>query len=244
MIDDGSRLPADQSTEIDPGHLLPPPPEGGRLLVLDPAAPQAIESAVEQLVNGRLVSFPTDTVYALAGSLAHEDALDRIFAVKGRPPTKPLPILLAGAADLQRVALDLPARIVALLGRYWPGPLTVVVPARQGMPAAVVGPGHTIAVRVPNHPLALEILQRAGGAVAATSANRSDRPPARDAEAVRQQLGDDIDLLLAGGTTPGQSASTVIGFAGDDVVVIREGPIPGEHLRSSWSEIVLGQDAS
>lgn len=242
MTDDGSRLPADHSTELEPGHLLPPPPGGGRLLVLDPAAPQAIESAVEQLVNGRLVSFPTDTVYALAASLAHEEALDRIFAVKGRPTTKPLPILLASATDLNRVALDLPSRVVALLGRYWPGPLTVVISAREGMPAAVVGSGGTIAVRVPNHPLALELLQRAGGAVAATSANRSDRPPALDAEAVRRELGDDIDLLLAGGPAPGRSASTVIGFAGDDLAVMREGPIPGEHLRSSWNEIILGED--
>ena len=243
MTDEGARLPADQSG-IDPGHLLPPPPEGDRLLVLDPAAPQAIEWAVEQLVNGRLVSFPTDTVYALAGSLAQQAALDRIVAVKGRPSDKPLPVLLASAADLSRVALEATPDVVALLARYWPGPLTVVVPAREGMPAAVVGPGQTVGVRVPNHPLALEVIHRCGGAVAATSANRSGQSPAIDPHAVRDAFGDDIDLLLAGGPTPGGVASTVIGFAGDELVILREGAIPGEVLVRAWREDRSAADRS
>jgi L-threonylcarbamoyladenylate synthase len=241
MSDESSRLPVDQSAPLDPGHLLPPPPEGHRLLVLDPSAPGAIETAVDGLVNGRVVAFPTDTVYALAASLAYPPALERVVAIKGRPKEKPLPVLLASASYLEQVALDAPPRVVALLARYWPGPLTVVVPAREGMPEATVAADRTIGVRVPNHPLALEVVQRAGGAVAATSANRSGEPSARDADQVRAALGDEPDMLLAGGAAPGGIASTVIGFAGDELVVLREGAIPGEHLRAAWRETLEGE---
>ena len=241
MTDDTT--PADRSGGPIDGHLLPPAEDDRGPLVLDPAAPRAIEWASDRLVEGGVVAFPTDTVYALAASLAHPAALDRIFALKERPAGRPLPVLLASAGALDRIALDVDDRIVALVARYWPGPLTVVVAAREGMPDQVLGPHRTVGARVPNHFLALEVIERAGGAVAATSANRSGHSPAQTASQVTEQLAG-IDLLLDGGSTPGGVPSTVVGFAGDDLVPLREGVIAWDHPRASWREIVTADRKS
>ena len=242
--DEGARLPVDRSADPNQGHLLPIDelaPETDpdrRLLVFQPAAPRAIEWTAERLVTGGVVAFPTDTVYAVAASLAHPAALRRIFALKGRPADRPLPVLLASPAALDRVALAIDPRVTALLARYWPGPLTAVVPARAGMPPEVLGPDGTVGARVPNHPLALELLERAGGAVAATSANRTGDPPARTGDEVAETLGDALDVLLDGGLTPGGVPSTVATFQGDDLRILREGAIPHEHLAAAWREIL------
>ena len=245
MDEDGSRLPADRSADPEQGHLLPAVEGSSRLLVLDPAAPRAIEWSADLLVAGGVVAFPTDTVYAVAASLAHPSALRRIFVIKGRPSDKPLPVLLASPEDLARVALDVDPNVVALLARYWPGPLTVVVPAREGMPEEVRGVGPdgrpTIGARVPNHFLAIELIERAGGALAATSANLSGHRPARTGKDVARQLGGEIDVLLDGGTAPGGVPSTVIRFGGEELQVLREGAIPEEHLTASWREILAGE---
>ena len=197
-------------------------------------APEDLPQAIAILKAGGVVAFPTDTVYALAASLSHPAALARIIALKGRPTDKPLPVLLAAAADLAQVAQAIDERIVLLLDRFWPGPLTIVVPARVGMPAAVLGPGQTIGARVPDHALARELIERAGGAIAATSANRSGEPPAVTAADVASQVGG-IDLLLDGGRAPGGVASTVIAVAPDrQLIVLREGAIPTESLVAAW----------
>lgn len=231
-------LPVDQSGGDAQDHRLPPVADDRPPLVLAPSAPQAIEWTADRLIEGGVVAFPTDTVYALAASLAHPAALRRIFAIKERPADRPLPVLLASAAGLARIALGVEPRVVALLARYWPGPLTVVVPAREGMPGEVVGPHGTVGARVPNHPVALELIERAGGAVAATSANRSGDPPATRGDEVLARMVDGPEIVLDGGVTPGGVPSTVVGFAGDELVVLREGAIPGEVLLSAWTELV------
>ena len=240
MADD--RGPADRSSDPNLSHVLPPVPptaaEPHRLVVLDRSNPEAPEWAAERLAAGGVVAFPTDTVYGIGASLAREEAIARVFALKGRPADRPLPVLLASPAALDRVALDLDPRVLRLTARYWPGPLTVVVPARAGMPAGVVGPDGTVGARVPNHPLALRLLEAAGGAAAVTSANRSGEPPARTAEAVIAAVGDRLDLLVDGGTTPGGVPSTVVAFAGDDLRVLRVGAIPAAHLDADWQDIL------
>lgn len=215
-------------------------------LVLDPSAPLAIEWTAERLAEGGVVSFPTDTVYALAGSLAHPAALARIMAVKRRPDDKPLPVLLASPANLRDVA-DLSDEVDAALGalaaRFWPGPLTLVVPARQGLPLEVLGRDDrgraSVGVRVPAHFLAIEVIERAGGSIAATSANRSGEPAACSAAEVAATIGPDIDLVLDGGLSPGGTASTVVAVTGDDIEVLRSGPIPVDDIARAWAEIAL-----
>ena len=244
MAGERDRTPVDRSGTPAQGHLVPPAPSSRRPLRLQAVAPQAIEWAADQLIAGDLVAFPTDTVYALGASLAHGASLRRLFSAKGRPPEKPLPVLLAAASDLDRIALALDPRVLTLVARYWPGPLTVVVPAREGMPEEVVGPDRTVGARVPNHFLAVELIAKAGGALAATSANRSGHPPASNADDVERELGDRLDLLLDGGTAPGGVPSTVVAFRGDELIVLREGAIPREHLAAAWAEVVGGAHAA
>lgn len=233
---------ADRSFDMDAGHLLPPVDDPERLpLIFTPDSPRAIEWTADRLVAGGLVAFPTDTVYALAASLAHTASLDRLIALKRRPAGKPIPVLLASTASLVLVARDPDPRLEALGAWYWPGPLTVAVPAREGLPPAVVAADGTVGVRVPNHFLALELLERAGGAVAGTSANRGGEAPARSSDEVIAAFDREIDLILDGGVTPGGFASTVVGLDGDELRVLREGPIPGEQLQAAWRQILSEQ---
>ena len=240
MATDDVQSPVDRSGGTLGEHRLSPASGSRRPLLLEPSAPQAIEWTADQLLAGGLVAFPTDTVYALAASLARPDALRRIFAVKGRPAEKPLPVLISAADHLRGISLDLDPRVMTLAARYWPGPLTVVVRAREGMPEEVLGPHRTVGARVPNHFLAVEIIDRAGGAIAATSANLTNHAPALDAAEVRRQLGDNIDVLLDGGVAPGGVPSTVLAFNGDELIVIRDGAIPREHVAASWREVLEG----
>ena len=130
---------------------------------LEAASPRAIEWTAEAITQGNVVALPTDTVYGIAASLAHPEALDRIFAVKGRETTKVLPVLVASAAALRHIVPPLDREVILLLDTYWPGPLTLAVPALPGMPPQVVAKDGTVGVRVPNHPLAIEVIEKAGG---------------------------------------------------------------------------------
>lgn len=227
-------------------HVLPPAPlepnEERRLVILDRSDPQAITWAAEQVVAGRIIAFPTDTVYGVAASLGRTEALRRVYAIKGRPLDRPLPVLLASVDALSRVAHHVDPKVAQLVERYWPGPLTVVVPAREGMPDEVLGPGGTIGTRVPNHPIAIRLLEQAGGALAVTSANRSGAAPACSAPEAAEALGDALDLLVDGGPTPGGVPSTVVAIEGDDLVVLREGAISGDELIATWSSLASDGD--
>ncbi|MEA2596156.1 MAG: L-threonylcarbamoyladenylate synthase [Thermomicrobiales bacterium] len=238
--------PAANDRAFEPGvnHVLPKSlADAGderRTVVLQSSSPHAIESSAERLLAGGVISLPTDTVYGVAASLAHESALQRVFEIKRRPEDRTLPVLIASTDVLVRIAARVSEEVLLLLDRYWPGPLTVVIPARGGMPDLVTGPGQTIGVRLPNHPLAIEVIDRAGGAIACTSANRSGESPARTAAEVAATMGPELDLILDGGLTPGGVPSTVIAVEHDLVRVLREGAIPAEHLLATWDELLRG----
>lgn len=206
-------------------------------LVLDHAAPDALARAAAVLAQGGVIAFPTDTVYGIGAALDQPAALHRIFTVKGRPEEKPLPVLLASVAALATVAADLDPRIARFAEQFWPGALTVVVPARPGLPAEVLGPGHTVGVRVPAHALARALIERAAGALATTSANLSGRPPARTAADVSHHLGSRLNLILDGGAAPGGVPSTVIAFDRDRLTILREGAISTAQLRQEWENV-------
>jgi L-threonylcarbamoyladenylate synthase len=205
--------------------------------VMQASAPRAIEWAAETLMDGGVIAIPTDTVYGIACSIFSAPALARVYAVKGRSQEKSLPVLVSSLDDLERLAEPFDERIASMLDRFWPGPLTVVLPARPGLEAFLVSERGAIGVRMPNHPLALEIIERSGGAIACTSANRSGEPPARTAAEVAASIGRDIDLTLDGGTAPGGVASTVIAIRQHEFEVLREGAIPAATLFAHWSEI-------
>ncbi|MGI9254569.1 MAG: L-threonylcarbamoyladenylate synthase [Thermomicrobiales bacterium] len=213
-------------------------------VILDPSSPRAIEWTAERLRQGGVVSFPTDTVYALAASLSHSEALDHIFRLKGRGSQHPLPVLLAAPMHIRDVAAIADDRLIDLADQFWPGPLTIVLPARDGMPVQATGfdvTGRpTVAVRVPAHFLAIEVIERAGGSVAATSANISGEPPACSAAAVMAHFGHGFDLLLDGGHAPGGVPSTIVAMEPDGLHFVREGAISRETVEAAWAEIVAG----
>jgi L-threonylcarbamoyladenylate synthase len=191
------------------------------LLLAD--APESIRRALEVLCAGGLVAFPTDTVYGV-GALAFDGpAVESIYAAKDRPNEKAIPILIADLADVDRVAVDVPPMARILAARFWPGPLTLVVPKQPHLPESVSATA-TVAVRIPDHPAARALL-RAAGPMAVTSANISGQPSPTEAEEVIRQLGGRIPLVLDGGLTPGGVPSTLVDCLGEEPILLREGPL-------------------
>ena len=196
---------------------------------LIPAAqPDAIEQALRILRAGGLAAVPTDTVYGV-GALAFDGpAVESIYAAKDRPVEKAIPILIADADDLDKVAVDVPPMARILAARFWPGPLTLVVPKQPTLPEAISATT-TVAVRIPDHPVARALL-RAAGPMAVTSANLSGQPSPVEAEEVLRQLNGRIPLVLDGGVTPGGVPSTLVDCLGAEPVLLREGPLTKEQI--------------
>lgn len=189
-----------------------------------------IQTALEILQTGGIVAFPTDTVYGV-GALAFDNAaIESIYTAKDRPIEKAIPILIGDLSDLEKVAEDIPDMALRFAARFWPGPLTCIVPKKQTLPPAVSATS-TVAVRIPDHPDARALL-RAAGPMAVTSANLSGQPSPSTALDVYQQLNGRIPLILDGGKTPGGVPSTLVDCTGDEPVVLREGPISLDKLRS------------
>ena len=212
--------------------------EQNRVVVMKSSSPSAIEWAAERLAQGGVIALPTDTVYGIAASLSHPAALRRVYEIKGRPENKPLPVLVSSPQAAERIVLEFSHDVGLLLDRFWPGPLTVVLPARRGMPVEVTAGGDTVGVRMPNHPLAIEVIAKAGGAVACTSANLSGDEPACSAADVAGGLGEALDLILDGGVSPGGVPSTVVAVEAGGLRVLREGAIPADVLREAWTEMM------
>ncbi len=230
--------PGDRSGETAETHSQVNGRDGRSPLVLDPSSPRAVEWTAETLSAGGVVAIPTDTVYGLAASLAHPEALDRIYAIKGRPDHMPLPVLVSSADALSHL-VDIDDAVLPLFDEFWPGPLTVILPAAAHLPERALGPERTVGVRLPNHPLAIEIIDKAGGAVACTSANRTGSEPGRTATDVAESIGTDLDLILDGGRAPGGVASTVVAIDGSTLRFLREGAVPIAEVIRIWDEIRL-----
>ena len=200
--------------------------------ILSATSSDAITRALEILRAGGLVAFPTDTVYGV-GALAFDGkAVESIYTAKDRPIAKAIPVLIGDIGDLDKVAISIPSTALKLASRFWPGPLTILVPKKQELPEAVSATS-TIGVRVPDHDTARALL-RAAGPMAVTSANLSGRASPTTAEEVLAQLGGRIELIIDGGKTPGGVPSTLVDCTGDEIRVLREGPITEEELRSAF----------
>lgn len=199
--------------------------------ILSADDPRSIVRALEILRAGGLVAFPTDTVYGLGCLAFDQAAIESIYAAKDRPLEKAIPILIADAADLHLVTRGLPDRARRLASRFWPGPLTLVVPKRVDLPAAVSATDN-VGVRVPGNDAARTLL-RAAGPMAVTSANLSGGESPRSAEDVVRQLGGRIPLVLDGGGTRGGVPSTVVDFSGAQPIILREGPVTLEQIKST-----------
>jgi len=202
------------------------------LLAQDPGT---LARALAILLNGGLVAFPTDTVYGV-GALAFNGAAVRsIYTAKVRPVEKAIPVLIGDQTDLAKVTLEAPGAAVRLAARFWPGPLTLVVPKHPDLPETVsVTP--TVGVRVPDHTVARALLL-AAGPMAVTSANLSGQPNPSTAHEVFAQLGGRIALIIDGGKTPGGVPSTVVDCSKPEPLILREGPIVKDEI---WAVLGLG----
>lgn len=192
--------------------------------------PAAIAAAAAVLRAGGLVAFPTETVYGLGALAADGAAVRRIFDAKGRPEGKPLIVHLSRPEQVDLVARDVPPAAAFLMARYFPGPLTLVLPARPEVPDAVTAGGRTVAVRMPDHPVARALIE-AAGPIAAPSANLSGARSAVTADDVLADLGGRIEMVLDAGPSPLRVPSTVLDLTADPPRVLREGAITEAELR-------------
>lgn len=190
---------------------------------------EAIKSAAAFLRQGQLVVFPTDTLYGVAAAVNDAAAIDALYRAKGRPDEKGIPVLLSDASALVQVAREVPAVAQGLIERFWPGPLTLVLPRRHELPANLSS-DENVAVRMPDDAVARAIIREAGGAVAATSANRSGEPPARDAREAMDALGGRVAAIVDGGQVSHGISSTIVDCTVSPPVILRHGPLTADDL--------------
>ncbi len=203
------------------------------ILTVDPRVPDpaVIGEAARMVRGGLIVAYPTDTVYGLAVDPRNAAAVERLFALKGRPETSAL-TLIAADVEQARAAARLTPAAERLARAWWPGPLTIVVPADEVLAPAALAGGSTVGVRVPDHAVAVALAREAGFCITATSANRSGQPPASAADTVRVAL-PGLDALLDAGAAPGGDPSTIVGALAGGVTLIRPGAVAWERVLTS-----------
>jgi len=185
-----------------------------------------LKATAEAVSLGKLVCYPTDTVYGLGCDPFHVDALDALIRAKG-DRTKPLPILVGSLDDAKKLC-RVSSNAKVLAKQFWPGPLTIILPAKRQIPS-MVAPKGTVGVRSPDNVICLNLLALCRGTLVGTSANLSAKPPATSASEVADQLGDHVDVILDGGKSKLGVASTVVDLTGDPIV-LRKGPISREDI--------------
>jgi L-threonylcarbamoyladenylate synthase len=190
-----------------------------------PADPSHIAQAAERLRGGAVIAFPTDTLYGVGARAADPAAVARLYEVKRRPAGQPMVLLVRDRDQVQQLAV-VSSAAADLMARFWPGPLTLVLPAR------VPADGSTIAVRAPEHDVALALLSALGEPIASSSANPAGQPPPVDAEQVIAGLGDELELVLDGGPCRIGQPSTILDLSGLTPRILRQGAIPSSELIS------------
>jgi len=203
------------------------------------AIQQQVEQAITILKRGGIVACPTDTVYGVGAAINIEQAVERVYQIKGRPHSRALPILLAEKYQLAEVAKVVPPLARRLADRFFPGALTIVLFKSDSVSDIVTGGLKTIAVRIADHPIPVAIVRGLGTPIVGTSANLSGSPSALTAEEVRAQLGEQVDMIIDGGRCPGGRESTIIDLTGERPLILRKGPISLEELREVCPSLAL-----
>jgi L-threonylcarbamoyladenylate synthase len=186
------------------------------------------------IMRGEVIAYPTETFYGLGADPTNAAAIERIYAIKGRRAGEALPLIAMDVDALLELGAQPPRLARQLAETFWPGALTLVLPIAPGrFPDALTAGGTTIAVRVPDHPVARAIASIAGGLITSTSANRSGQPPASTADEVHAALGDDVGVLVDGGATPGGAPSTIVDVTSETPRLVRAGVVPWERVLES-----------
>ncbi len=194
-----------------------------------------IEKGVEILRKGGVIAFPTDTVYGLGADVFNFAAVERIYEIKNRPKHQQFPLLIANAEQLTILAESIPEITWFLARRFWPGGLTLVLSKKDSLPAYLAS-GPTIAVRVPNHPVCLALIEGLGNPITGTSANTSGQPAALAVEEVGQQLEGKVDLIIDGSKCPGGKESTIVDTTHEPPRILRRGIIPSHDIDKAYNE--------
>jgi L-threonylcarbamoyladenylate synthase len=198
---------------------------------------ESVDEAVRRLRGGGLVCYPTDTVYGIGAAAGDEGAVRRLFAVKGRPLTKAVPLLLAEAADAARVAQVTPLA-KTLATNFWPGPLTIVMRKAETYRSVALAGSATVALRVPDHLMVRSIVRGIGEPITGTSANRAGAPAPVSAAEVALQMGEMVDLIIDGGRSRPRVESTVIDITGEGPEILREGAVSREEVEEAIGQAV------
>ncbi len=199
----------------------------------------AIRTAADILRRGGLVAFPTETVYGLGGDALDPSASARIYAAKGRPSDNPLIVHIADKKDVRELAEEVPPKAEMLIEAFWPGPLTIILKKKPLVPDATTGGLDTVAIRMPSHPAAMEMIRQAGVYVAAPSANRSGRPSPTTASHVAEDLSGEIDMILDGGPVGIGIESTIVDLTEEIPMILRPGFITRAMLEAIVGEVRL-----
>lgn len=198
------------------------------MLVLPANEPNSVEQAVTLLRAGQVIIFPTDTVYGLGAHGFIPSAIEKLFALKGREPRKAIPLLLASTEDVTKVAVDIPPIAWRLAERFWPGPVTIVLWKAAAVLDVLTAGGDSVAVRIPGHDMALQLITALGAPLAATSANLSGQPEAVTAEEAQAIFGNQVSLILDAGRCPGGVPSTVVDVTVFPPLIRRRGALADE----------------
>ena len=199
---------------------------------------EAQSKAVNLLKNGDVVVFPTDTIYGIGASIAQESGIKKVFEVKSRSPDKPLIIYVASFEQLQQVTQGIPEGTIDSLRKIWPGAMSGIFPKTEIVPLFVTSGKDTVAVRIPSHPLCLELVRQVGAPLAVTSANISGMETQNTAPEVAAQLGERVPLVLDGGSNPEQLPSTLVDFTGATAQLLREGAWSFSKLRQAIPDLL------
>lgn len=191
-----------------------------------------LDAAVAALARGAIVVYPTETVYGLGADTASVEALRRVAALKGRDAGKPISVLVSSREMLLEVVARIPDPAEHLMAHFWPGALTLVLPAQPRVSALLTAGRGTIGVRISSHPLATALVTRLGRPVTTTSANPGGLEPATEIRQARRYFDSRVDVYLDGGVTPGGPGSTVIDLSGDQAILVREGAVPVSEIES------------
>jgi L-threonylcarbamoyladenylate synthase len=207
--------------------------------ILPATSPKALKLARRLLREGEVIAFPTDTVYGLGAIAFERMAVRQIFAIKGRPPDKALPVFIYQIDDLNLVARHVPNQAWRLLKALWPGDLTVVLPKNPALPDDMTAGENTVAVRIPNHPVCLELVVEVGRPLAVTSANLSGQPTPTTAQGVAEQLGQRIPLVLDGGPSLTDQPSSLVDLSVTPPRLLRQGRLTLQMLREFLPDLIL-----
>ncbi|MGH7855655.1 MAG: L-threonylcarbamoyladenylate synthase [Candidatus Binatia bacterium] len=199
------------------------------------ARPESVAAAVAALKRGDVITFPTETLYGLGADALNPAAVEKVFQLKGRDATNPIPVLIADRAMLLNMVSEVPPLAEELIARFWPGPLTIVFPARPDIPRPLTNPAGGIGVRISSQPIAAELIKALGRPLTATSANPSGKPPARTAQKAQEYFSGQINIFVDGGKLTSQTGSTVVEIVGGLLKIIRDGEINKSQLENVLS---------